>query len=636
MAQYKLAKLSAVSSGISESDAGIVLVVQKEGIAAVPPSQAIVGVSTFKDGALHSPGTAQRVLLGTEARNLRVGEKVHVADITISVKKDKVTMLLEECDVCNRDDQRYKAYVAFQFPTGFLASADVGEIEDVISQVLTIDTGNAQTEQAAAPPAAGQPSESPSLINDDVIKMVHAQLPDSVIIAKIESSSCAFDTSLDEFTRLKHAGVSQAVLVAMAGASASQTATSGTSRATLPGARPRANDHPHAAQGFPQLERCGAAKDFVNQALEQIKSGKISEVEDGLQLLKHASELCTSLGDAWYYRSLFAKKLGRDKDAAYALEKAKLFTSEAMTEQRNPFILAAPAPPGGDASELPPLHEKWALAIGISRFHDPGLNLDFTSKDARDFSAVLQDPKYGRFKPANVHTITAEVTTRKLKEELNWLARSAQENDLVVIFLASHGTARSADTADVNYIVTSDTDLESQDSLFATALAMVDLSDIVRSRIKARRTVILFDTCHSGAAMLVAKERALGVAESSPSGSTLERIGAGIGRAILTSSTESQVSHEGPPFQNGYFTYFLLGALKQNDGMNSMAQIYAYVSDGVSKAVATKSAPDRGVNIAVAKPESSRGQTPVLSSSEIGAKIILGAPPASGGSSPAD
>lgn len=383
------------------------------------------------------------------------------------------------------------------------------------------------------------------------------------------------------------------------------------------------------AQARPQGERCGAAKDFVNQALEQIKSGGNSEIENGLQLLKHANELCTSLGDAWYYRSIFEKKLGRDKNSTYALEKARLFTSEAMTDQRNPFILAAPAPPPGGASELPPLREKWALAVGISRFHDAGLNLNFTSKDARDFSAVLQDPKYGRFKSANVHTITDEVTTRKLKEELNWLARNAQENDLVVIFLASHGTARSADTADVNYVVTSDTDLQSQDSLFATAMAMVDLSDIVRGRIKARRTVILLDTCHSGAAVLAAKERALGIAESSPSSSALERIGAGIGRAILTSSTESQVSYEGPPYQNGYFTYFLLGALKQNGGNNSIDQIYAYVRDGIGKAVAGKSVPDRGVSVVGAKTQSPPGQTPVLSASTVGEKIILGAAPVS-------
>ena len=60
-----------------------------------------------------------------------------------------------------------------------------------------------------------------------------------------------------------------------------------------------------------QSERCGVSKDFEVQALEQIKTGTTSEVEDGLQLLKHATETCASFGDAWYYRSLFERKLGQ-------------------------------------------------------------------------------------------------------------------------------------------------------------------------------------------------------------------------------------------------------------------------------------------------------------------------------------
>src|SRR5258708_2555019 len=58
-------------------------------------------------------------------------------------------------------------------------------------------------------------------------------------------------------------------------------------------------------------ERCGLAKDFMVQALERIKTGATNEVEDGLQLLKHANEQCLNLGDAWYYRSLFERRLGQ-------------------------------------------------------------------------------------------------------------------------------------------------------------------------------------------------------------------------------------------------------------------------------------------------------------------------------------
>jgi hypothetical protein len=390
----------------------------------------------------------------------------------------------------------------------------------------------------------------------------------------------------------------------------------------------------YAVPARAQDERCGVAKDFVVQALEQIKTGTPSEVQNGLQLLKHANEECVSSGDAWYYRSLFEGKLGRAANATYALGKAKLFGSQAMTDGASPFVLAAPPQP--ELKTLPPVRNKWALVIGISQFHDPNLNLHFTGKDAKDFSSVLVDPKFGRFPASNVHTLTEAVTTRQLKEGLNWLAREAQPDDLVLIFLASHGTSRSEDTADVNYVVTSDTDLRDQDSLFATAMAMVDLSDIVRTRIRARRTVILLDTCHSGGAGIASRERALQVSESAPSASVLDRISQGIGRAILSSSQEEQSSYEGAPFQNGYFTHFLIEALRRDNGMDSIQQIYPYVKDQVSRAAAAKGTSQRAAYVAGGSPATrsaaSQGQTPVLTASDMGDVIVLGSPVSAGSS----
>jgi len=380
-----------------------------------------------------------------------------------------------------------------------------------------------------------------------------------------------------------------------------------------------------------QGERCGVSKDFEVQALEEIKTGAQSEVEDGLQLLKHATEVCASFGDAWYYRSLFERKLGQTPKANYSLDKAKLFGSQAMDDGANPFVLAAPPRPG--ETKLPPVRNKWALVVGISQFSDARLSLQYTTKDARDFAAALVDPKVGRFPPANVHVLgETEVPTRRFKEELNWLARSAGEDDLVVIFVATHGTSRTDDTAEVNYIVTSDTDLTSQDTLFGSALAMVELSDIVRTRIRARRTVILLDTCHSGGALAASKERATGLADFAPSSQALDRIRQGVGRAILTSSQEEQFSYEGAPFQNGYFTHFLLEALRQNNGMNTIQQDYEYVKDQLPKAVAARVQNSRGVRLKNDPPAAASlppTQVPALSSSELGGDIVLGAPPAS-------
>ena len=56
------------------------------------------------------------------------------------------------------------------------------------------------------------------LQNQDVIKMVKAGLDDALIIAKIGSSKCQFDTSTDALILLKQSGVSAAVLKAIVSA----------------------------------------------------------------------------------------------------------------------------------------------------------------------------------------------------------------------------------------------------------------------------------------------------------------------------------------------------------------------------------------------------------------------------------
>jgi hypothetical protein len=360
-------------------------------------------------------------------------------------------------------------------------------------------------------------------------------------------------------------------------------------------------------------DECNLAKDLVVQGLERVKTGTNNEAADGLQLLKHATEICINLGDAWYYRSIFEKKLGQASQADYSLRKAKMFGSEAMDQAGDPFQLAT----GGAAKpRLGPVRAKWALIIGISQFEDTQLKpLAYTSKDARDFADLLLDPNVGRFEASHVHALTTgHVTTSQLKQELNWLARSAGEDDLVVLFLASHGTPRNYDTAEVNYIATSDTKVTPPDDLFATSLPMVDLSDIVRTRVKSSRTVIFLDTCHSGAATTSLPDRAAGAMDSSASPVALDRIRQGFGRVILTSSKPDEVSSEGAPFQNGYFTHFLLQALRQNNGNATMDDVYAYMSEQLPKAA-------QAVR---------RRQTPVLTRSDLGAEIVIGAPVAAG------
>lgn len=56
--------------------------------------------------------------------------------------------------------------------------------------------------------------------NADVVKMVKAKLPDTIIIGKIRSSPCSFDTSTDSLIALKDVGTSDAVIQVMMDAGA--------------------------------------------------------------------------------------------------------------------------------------------------------------------------------------------------------------------------------------------------------------------------------------------------------------------------------------------------------------------------------------------------------------------------------
>jgi len=351
--------------------------------------------------------------------------------------------------------------------------------------------------------------------------------------------------------------------------------------------------------------RCGAGVDLVVQALEKMRADSgSSELEDADQLLKRAAELCGELGDAWYYRSLVERKLGHAALADFAMRQAQKFPSDASSEQANPFVLAAPlleassrAVTGpGTAAAGPSDHpaDRWALIIGIGSFTDPNIApLRYTASDASSFSDALLDPKIGGFKPDHVRSLLDDqATTKNIKIDLNWLARSAGPDDLVVVYVATHGSSRDLDTVGVNYIITHDTEIGAKidpDTLYATALPMVEISNAIATRVKARKAAIFLDTCYSGnAAVKDPKMIAPGIKNSAPSKATLDHIKQGAGRMVFAAAGTDEESLESDSLKHGFFTYFLVQALQQEGGAVPLSQIFDYTKQHVSQRVSTE------------------------------------------------
>ncbi len=354
-----------------------------------------------------------------------------------------------------------------------------------------------------------------------------------------------------------------------------------------------------------QTEKCDQAADIVVQAREQARADiSRAQAERIRSKLSTANSLCNSLGDAWYYRYLYSRLLDDKKDAEYALGKAQLFNSEGLRRNLDPFT---PVVAAKEVRLSPVVREKWALVVGIGQYQFKGIRtLKYTAKDARDFADLLTDPNYGRFKPSNVTLLTDTLaTTSRIKSEIERIRVSAQPEDLVVIYISTHGSPRDLSWKDVNYIVTYDTNPE---HLWATSLPMVDVIKDAAQMIRAQRMAIFLDTCFSGAATRAGTflGGATVLASTSQSGRTdgskgIEFVGVSkdlirqssleLGRVIISASQPDESSWESAQLQNGIFTYYLIDALKQKNGKLPISEVFAHLRDQVSRQVLKEKKP---------------------------------------------
>lgn len=265
----------------------------------------------------------------------------------------------------------------------------------------------------------------------------------------------------------------------------------------------------------------------------------------------------------------------------------------------------AQADPADDqATADTPIGDKWALVIGISKFQNPSLNLSYPAKDAEDFYNYLINQAH--FAKDHVHLLTDEDATKeRIMTELGdmWLPRAASPNDLVVIFISSHGSPSNMDVAGDNYLVAYNTD---PNLLYATGLEMQEMMNALKLRIHANRVVLILDACHSGSA-----QTAKGLTRVANFDS--DAIAQGSGQLVICSSRPSQVSWESKRYDNGVFTHYLLQGLQSNGDRTKLADAFDVLKNGVEGEVLH----DRG-----------ELQTPVIKMKWEGSDLVLAAIPA--------
>ena len=342
----------------------------------------------------------------------------------------------------------------------------------------------------------------------------------------------------------------------------------------------------------------GVARDLVYQALEILSPhSATADVTRALRFLRGALDQYPAFGDAHYYRSLCLRRLNQDPPLQKTdMDAAQRYQSEALRDRRDPFFLAVPKLD----DTLVQVGQKWALVVGISQFQpDKGAeSLSFAANDAKSLAELLRDPNAGRFPPNQVWDLTNQAaTTSSIKARLNNIATKAKPEDIVLVYVSTHGSARSDDLRQVSYLYTYDTDITSRDQIFGTALAMVELSGIICNRCLAQRTVVILDTCHSGA----------GLASQAVTPVEMDRLREGAGRYILSSCEPDQRSYE--TAGHGVFTGSLIDRWRARKGCVSLKDLFTQVSTDVAEKA-------RKLN---------KQQRPVMANSDRAADIVVGA-----------
>lgn len=247
-----------------------------------------------------------------------------------------------------------------------------------------------------------------------------------------------------------------------------------------------------------------------------------------------------------------------------------------------------------------PVGDKWALVIGISKFADGSMNLTFPAKDAKDFARYLIDS--AGFAPDHVRVLINEEATReRILSNLGdtWLPRVALSDDLVVIFISSHGSPSTLDVRGLNYIVAHNT---SAKELYATGIPIQELCRILRERVRSKRVVLVLDACHSGSANPAAK----GLIRQSNFNAA--DIALGTGQLVICSSEPGQVSWESRNYTNSVFTGQLIECLKQTQDSTGIIGTFNHLRRNVEAEVAR----DRG-----------ESQTPVMKTCWTGSDLSL-------------
>ena len=218
----------------------------------------------------------------------------------------------------------------------------------------------------------------------------------------------------------------------------------------------------------------------------------------------------------------------------------------------------------------------WTAAV--KRYRDKNLRLKHAVSDAEAISKEFASQKKSLYQ--NIFTVNlfdGDVTKENLAASFQKLSAQVEADDVFVFYIAGHGT--TYEDGDYYYLP-SDFRYTGSESIAEGGISKNDFTKFL-SLIKAGKTLILLDTCQSGA--FLSTEARGGLTEKT----AIDRLTRATGHATIAASSDLQDAMEGYN-GHGIFTYTIVEGLSgkadaDNDGFITLQELSAYTETEVPR-----------------------------------------------------
>jgi hypothetical protein len=240
-----------------------------------------------------------------------------------------------------------------------------------------------------------------------------------------------------------------------------------------------------------------------------------------------------------------------------------------------------PLPPT-TASSKPTL---WILAVGVSNYQNPALNLKYADNDALALARTIKKEEGGIFSEVFIKTlVNAQATRGNILTAMTTHLGKAGPNDVVFIFVAGHG--RKMIQTGSYYFLPHDAD--SQNLIFQ-GLKWSDFDEAIKILSQTvNKIVLVLDTCYSGAINVAMRDLSLGEDLAATMQASTGCFILSAAKSGETSMEDSSLKLTGELKGHGAFTYALLKGLngEANYDKNSyltIGELFSYVAAQVPR-----------------------------------------------------